>query len=205
MARAIRKQAHYMRDGLALTRQSADAATTSANAAKRSAEIADIALRVVERAYLYIDNWTFTNFGPNLFPQVSFKVSNAGRTPARIVSSLVRYGIVDEIPNPPDYGAGYEDSGPDAQNEIVPGAPLTRLIKSYRSNEVIDENQFRKIMEGKQFFLVWGKIKYRDIFRKITAMRFGAFYSPERRTFVLPRIPAYNAEEDEYGNPNYPS
>ena len=44
---AIKEQAEYMRDGLALTKQAAEAATVSANAAKQSSEIAGASLEAI--------------------------------------------------------------------------------------------------------------------------------------------------------------
>jgi hypothetical protein len=72
-------QAKYMRDGLVLTRR-------AANAAKRSAAVAESALIHAERAYLDVVDFSITNLAVGQSPRVNFKLRHSGRTPAREVN-----------------------------------------------------------------------------------------------------------------------
>jgi hypothetical protein len=97
---AMRKQAHYMRDGLTETSRAADAANTSAGVATKALEHSERAAALTERAIVLIDS---ISWGPRDNPvlsgielrtRVTFTLKNFGKTMASKVQ--MHGGLIPE-------------------------------------------------------------------------------------------------------------
>lgn len=104
------RQARLMREGLEITKRSADAAQDSADAAKQgakaakeSAAVARETLQVTQRAYLGIENWRFKNDDAGIPLRIECTLFNSGATPAEIIGSSFKTYVTGELPPPPDY------------------------------------------------------------------------------------------------------
>jgi hypothetical protein len=158
----------------------------AATAALKSAEAS---LRGT-RAYLTIDGWSMTGFEPNGVVYVKYKLANSGQTPAKILESLQRIGLLETLPATPEY----TDAFPDGQFEIAAGDSMTKHLNTKRR---LDPAAHKAVADGTLFLYVWGFTRYQDVFGKIHTKRFGWVYDREITSFRWVDNPAYNAVTDD--------
>jgi hypothetical protein len=159
----------------------ANAAQVSAEAAKESAE----AFMNSERAWLVVDPapdchpgaW---DYGGGPVPQNFFRfhISNAGKTPARIVESTAKYVILDRLenlPSVPDYGT------PQDENDIL--IPCQREAPGSRTavvflepSPVLKPHELSAVERQEKFLYAYGRYTYRDASGREFRTAFGFVY-----------------------------
>jgi hypothetical protein len=150
---------------------SLDIALKTANAAQKSAEVAEIALHVAERAYLSISNFELRHFKIDDNVEIIYQIKNVGRTPAKIIKSLTIVDIFDKpIPIIPNY----------INNNIIQGPKRTFLQPGEAGSMYgvtkysITQEHFNRIHNENSFIFVWGNIIYSDVFNNYFIKGFGA-------------------------------
>jgi hypothetical protein len=140
------------------------------------------AFKTLQRGIVIIDDLMIINFKPeSLLPSdrntiVSFRFRNIGNTPVRLAEYGVRCCVVTHMVEPPDYGA---------HTISVVGQIIPKDEHLYRFAEIenvhnsrIPDVTFDMISGSSDVFLVvYGFIRYRDIFRKLHITGFGRQYS----------------------------
>jgi hypothetical protein len=162
VAAATLLQAIFLFFTLRATRKAADAAT-------RTAKVAEDALYFAERAYLSIDKIEFDGeFMVGSVAKLKLKIINDGKTPAKIIDISARVKFVDKIPSIPDYPIGQKSQ---SQMIIRSGGekPLVNI-----KGDIVTPEQFTDMFKGTQILFIWGRIIYQDIFKKFMVVGFGA-------------------------------
>lgn len=158
------RQAKKMRKALAISQESADAA-------KKSAEVAESTVR----PFLYWGTLVGYNLHPSIgicndytgyettyTPIISISIKNLGGTPALIKEHLYKISLVDSIPSIPDFSGnevrlgskkaiGSKDETP---VEEIQGCQITLPDKEWISS----------VYNGDKFFIFIGYVKYSDFF-----------------------------------------
>jgi len=148
---AVRQLGRNVREGLAQTKDAADAAATSAAAAAR-------ALAASERAYLVARSWAMRPPAVGEIPEVEFIVENVGRTPAR--RTLVRGQIeVRDTPLP---------SAPQWRNVELSGGTLTippggRPSSTLAGDQPLTRDDLDRLRAATAFMAIWGRVDYEDV------------------------------------------
>jgi hypothetical protein len=159
----------------------ARAAKMSAEAAKGAAD----ALMNSERAWLVVDpdprsEPQMYDYGAGPAPRNAFifQVSNAGKTPARIVESAAKYitlSSLDDLPPRPDYGT------PQRENDIV--IPCQREAPGSRTglvflepSSVLAPREWGAIQRQEKFVYAYGRYKYLDASGRDFRTAFGFVY-----------------------------
>ena len=76
----------------------------AANAAKKSAVVAEDTLRITQRTYLdIIDHQIYRRLTPGNNPQITYEITNIGNTVAQITEIMHVVDIVSEFPLDPNY------------------------------------------------------------------------------------------------------
>jgi hypothetical protein len=142
---------------------STDAATHSAaDAAKKSAEIAEQALRMSERPIINVGNWEYSNIGINLAPLLKFRIGNNGRSAGYVFDHTAVIYTGTKLPEQPDY---YGDR---PHNAVVPGGGgSVGVTLDNPTPPPLTEDQFNRITKGEEAIYVYGKLSYRDTFDEI--------------------------------------
>lgn len=167
----------------------AESAKTAATAAEQSAHatinaergwiLADLAWQ--ERAKL---TDTVSAGAPSTVAMVRLLYSNRGRTPCVITEIVARFEIRDALDPIPDLGFGIVRNAPEAVPVAEKPRELTLELKAGG----------RRIYAGnKGIMLIYGTVRYRDVFNESRETRFG--YTVDSATFNLDRIvgfPEYN-------------
>jgi len=118
--RAMKLQGDYMRDGLAITKQAADAA-------RLSAETAEQALHLTQRAFLVIKQWEVKDWTIGAKPRLVCAIMNTGHTPAKNVLVEGNFEIRTlPLPDIPEW-PGHKDSGPG--HAIGPGGIKVSVLE----------------------------------------------------------------------------
>src|SRR5207302_7111703 len=85
---AIHGQSRHMRDAVIETRKAAEAAI-------RSAEVAERTLQLSQRAYLGLGTWEIDKFTLDQPPKLAgFFTQNTGHLPARIIQTCFHFSLV---------------------------------------------------------------------------------------------------------------
>lgn len=175
-------------------------ADKSADAALRSATVAESALTNLERPYVF--RWTtghpFTTPGYTQHPgagyyDVACDFVNRGRTPALVKEIKITFQVteVGEFPIliDPNKLRGF-------------GVPPTRVISgnAERFNELVPyevNSRLQGILEGKLWVYLLGFMRYEDVFGGRHILGFCSRYHPHRGDFVLEGDLRYNYTKDE--------
>jgi hypothetical protein len=176
------RQAGEMKESLALTKQSADAATVSAAAAKATAD----AIPNAERAYVFV----FVLSGGPLIAdreplnEVWISHHNHGRTPAMI--GRVRYGI-QTFDGYPKRGEGFisDTIRPDSANVLPAGAgdkPGER-VHGILGGYALPSEAFSLINERRIRLLCFGVLEYEDVFGRQHETGWCWEYDPQVQAF----------------------
>jgi hypothetical protein len=166
---AIRKQGDTMEGQIAEMKAAGiqadkliDAATKSADAAKRSAD----ALIASERSWVMVDVELNSIRGDDLkyeTTKVDLRLiyTNVGKTPAWITEKSVDFALVDTIDDLPDV------------DSITPFQNRPQWVQTTSSEERVLEHEGYQLQHAGNLRIVYGRIKYRDIFRKERMTTFG--------------------------------
>ncbi|HLY57470.1 MAG TPA: hypothetical protein VKS60_18040 [Stellaceae bacterium] len=175
-------------------RDAIDAARISADAAKRSAEIAEDALIHLERAYLFITKFS-TNLEylfagiqvPDLKGRPSFRIDmiNYGRTTANLTTGFVHVEIADNLPDPITFGGGGESSSlADRQEvEIFIGPGREYFLDNLTWQKEYGYDRVLGIKNGTTSLYIHGFIRYIDIFMKPHEIVYLRRYNPKTQEF----------------------
>lgn len=152
------------------TKASIATAEKAANAAMKSAEVAEYGLRLAERANLRVDQWTVAGIVAGERPNLAFKFTNSGRSQAEIIEVLGGCGIgnEDKVPDVPPYH----------NQPVGPGIayPQASIDMSIGLNDLLTLEEFEKIKTGQSFIFLYGKITCVDIFGWTCEVAYGAQY-----------------------------
>lgn len=145
-----------------------------AKAATDSAQVAETALHVAERAYLKIEKFEVVNFSTGDHLNVRYEIHNVGHTPAQIMESLTIVDIVEKDSfKTPVYDIERGLIGP-KQAFIQPDEKASMIGIS---KEPVTPEQFNSVQNDSKLIFTWGKITFRDVFGKTWVNGFGAVFS----------------------------
>lgn len=135
----------------------------AADAAAKSAQVAEQSLYDLERPWIFIrisksegfSRKAPTSLEPIMWTSIGWYVQNFGRNPGFVTESAIRIRISPvPIPETPDYGM-------ERHPAITLAVPLPQGVP-HENWTTFDEH--RKLMRGEALFLFYGFIKYRDTF-----------------------------------------
>lgn len=140
----------------------AKAAIRSASAAKASAD----ALISSERAWVMVDVELYSIRGDGLKYETTkvdmrLTYTNVGKTPAWITEKSIRFALVDTTPDPPDF------------DSITPFQSRPQWLQTSYSEERDLEHEGYQLQHAGNLRIIYGRIKYRDIFGKERMTTFG--------------------------------
>jgi len=168
---AMFRQAGYMKEGLRLTEQAADAATQS--------------VKVLNRARIVIDKFKFSDevYAPKADFGFKYALVNKGHTTAHIIQSCDAANVLEILPEvPPDCG--------DVSGRHVILAPGQELILNFTFTK--SESEMKELNEGSQMY-AFGVIKYCDEFGSEWETRYGVQCPRESPNAHFVTLPGYNA------------
>jgi hypothetical protein len=155
------------------TQASNKASTGAANAATRSAEIAEAALFVAQRPYIFVtvaqlreplDRATFNYTGPEIWPFIDFQLENHGRTPASIIEICADSACVAKLPA----GPVYRDETKYYTPRLIGAdkiATVGYLFKTPIDGKVMTDIAMTPgLVKNARRLFAFGYVKYRDIF-----------------------------------------
>jgi hypothetical protein len=187
---AMEKQSEYMREGLTLTKQAAEAASVSANSAKQSADIAGASLEAIREqtalAKLSAESaannaaaakttaetmirteraWLLLNFKTNTYGlphRVDITFRNSGRSPAFLIE--VRF---DFLSSPiAVMGAVNYNASPGFRltvDQIIPPNDESAVFtRKVNRSGYLSEDDSKAIAAGATYLYVLGIVRYRD-------------------------------------------
>lgn len=157
---------------LFFTGWAAFAAAKAVEAANKSASIAETALRVSERAKLWVDEIAVRSVAVDTAPRAVYRIANTGRTHADVISVQSGYGISSEedVPVIPPYKSSEDPTRPG----IIGPSSAQEIEITFR--EPITQQEAFDIAEGRKFIFVYGRVVCRDEFQWICEVGFGGQY-----------------------------
>lgn len=156
---------------LIFTGWAAFAAANAVKVANKSAAIAETALRVSERAKLWVDQIAVSNFVAGEMPRAVYRLTNSGRTHAEIISVQNGCAVSTEeaVPEIPPY-----KSDDQTRPGIVGPNSAQEMSLAFRGS--ISPEEASDIAAGRKFFFVYGRIVCRDEFQWTCEVGFGGQY-----------------------------
>ncbi|MGY3493930.1 hypothetical protein [Bradyrhizobium sp. USDA 4502] len=163
----------------------------SAEAAIKSAKVADEALFMGNRPYIFVtkaelnhtlDPATFDFAGAPLWPTVDYMVENHGSTPATIMLVCADSACVAALPGKPEYRP---ETAYRSNRMILPGKKGIRLtypLKTPIDGQVLNDIRVGTVMGGRSLY-AYGFIKFEDIFGNINEIGFCWRYMPGRNFY----------------------
>jgi len=125
--------------------------------------------------------WQTSKHQSDWIPTVDLQFQNYGRTPAWIVEVACRFVLVDK-----DFSLDYGDSTVHPDGEPVPpGEKSLSFPKVFEERRTFTDDDFTKIEFGSSALLLYGFIKYRDVFFDRTGLRETYFAFRYR---LMPRV-----------------
>jgi hypothetical protein len=175
----------------------------AANAAKKSAEVAERGLLELESARIQINlppTQPALMWGSHAGPAVDYNLTNHGRTPATIVDARVKM-IVFVGDQWPDRGTAEEFTVHDTTRNLLPGGSTEGFHASLGRELTDAEEQGLRVDKGHRVYFV-GRIKYDDIFRRrhtrwFCYKRFPVVNDPKRFSWAERGPEQYNEETIE--------
>jgi hypothetical protein len=167
-------------------------AAKAANAADRSAKIAEDALFVAQRPYIFVtgawfpqivlDRDTFNYTGPEIWTWINFKLENHGRTAASIIEICADSACVVKLPAVPQYReqATYDTPrliGADKE------ATVGYVFKTPIDGQVMNDIAIGNFMGGRRLY-AFGYVKYKDIFDYTNTVGFCWYYNLANKCFL---------------------
>lgn len=133
---------------------------SNAEAAKKSAEIAEQSLVATQRAFIRVSHfpwvWRPDSGRPGkFFYDITPNIENSGNTPTSDMRIIVQSELRDTL-LPDDFDFAFK--WPAGQTFIGAHQSIGA------SNQTILDNDLLLIQQGKKFFYIWGTITYHDIF-----------------------------------------
>lgn len=153
-------------------------ATTAAEAAKRSAEIADKTLRIAQGANIGVYRWESKNIETNKSPFVRAEIANVGHSIAIVTDDWSKMTIDVGLPALPAYGSH-------PTNVALPpgGASFIELDASTATTPIVlTQQHIDELITGKKKMFVWGRITYKDIFDDVWDYGYIIQFSPVKGT-----------------------
>jgi hypothetical protein len=183
-------------------------ADKAATASVQSAKVAEDALFVAQRPYIFVTAaWfpeglareTFDYTGPEIWPWIKFKLENHGRTPASIIAICADSACVNKLPPFPQYReqATYDTPrliGADKE------ATVGYLFKTPIDGQVMNDIAIGRFMGGRRLF-AFGYVKYRDIFDYTNTVGFCWYYNLDLKAFLPADEEGYTYRKSEPPNP----
>jgi hypothetical protein len=182
---AAEKQVKALQEALVEARRTAEAA-------KKSADVAERALVDIERPHLLFENFKMGGFKKRIegeeemlkalspvermaqprILRVTYRIKNYGKSPAWVVSSVVRFKIaVPRLEGGPDYGRY-----PQFVGYVLP-AGEERTAERFLEGGALTEEWRLRIVGGQAVELVvYGFVDYTDIFQRSHRSAFAARY-----------------------------
>jgi len=140
------------------TRESLDISKVSADAAQKSAHVAEVALIIGQRAYVSAISSKIKNINSAIPVEATVTVKNSGNTPAHDVAIKTCIAFVDFFP-----GQHLPESRQDATTALIPpGGTVASTI----SGNVITQLEFQGLTDRVKALYVYGSIHYIDVFSK---------------------------------------
>jgi hypothetical protein len=166
---------------MSLMQRQAAATETAANAAKKSAEVAEMALKLGERADVLLNAVALTmdptvlstNSAINIYSRVNMEFKNFGRTRAQNVRCLI--GLI--IPGVP------ETVPPREPFILGPGA--TQLLTFEQFSATMTQKTYQDIAGGVIDLKFAGTVTYEDIFGESHSITCRGLLDPKTGRFLL--------------------
>ena len=176
--KAADKQSEYMRDALAESCKASEAAM-------KSADIADKALRLSERAHLAFGHYEIQHLEDMTKDiRISYAIINTGRTPAFLLKCDLGFKIAESL------SADVKYNRPTTNEGAVPVYNARPLLRPININSVSEPDR-RAVLDGKKHLWFYGGWVYRDVFNTEHTSHFILTY--EGGTLVLDTDhPQYN-------------
>lgn len=166
-----------------------------AEAANKSAEIAQQSFYIGDRPYLVAGFASIDKFEPGETPMISFAVKNAGKTPAL----NVRVGVVVSVENVASPNierirrmSMAEVQSMDAQTLPYPSMPegssmflpANEGIGMEARGPVLNPMLIEDIRNMKRFLFFWGFASYKDGLQRLHTLKFCLFYDSRNDSFI---------------------
>jgi hypothetical protein len=162
-------QLDVMKGQLAEMARAYDPIKESADAARDAVKLADRTAERQLRAYVGVTEPLIQNVGVNQVPNVTFRIRNYGRTPAR----KVRYWAEFEI-------GAYPLKMPLNMGEPAPQALIINPQDGFKPNlqrqAPLNGQQAINIQAGSERMYLWGIITYEDVFEHPRTTKFRMMY-----------------------------
>lgn len=184
----MRRQTHIAADqtkildeGLMLTRESAEAATSSAATARES-------LHLTERAWLAPDEMKLIlNVGQPI--EVRYFLVNTGRTVATLIGSKGQIRIAEELP---DTESPLHSESLRLHSSQVAVGRHTNFHYGPEEPLIVTEQLVEALRSGPQALNFFAHIEYRDVFGRSHKMGFGVQWDPKADSFAMIDSSTYN-------------
>jgi hypothetical protein len=162
-------------------------------AAERSAKVAEDALFVAQRPYIFVTavnfkhppvRETFDYTGPEIWPWIYFHLENHGSSPASIIEVCADSACVRELPTVPQYR---ENTTYDSPRLLGAGKEETvgYVFKTPIDGQVMNDIAIPHFMaENARRLFAFGYIKYKDIFEYTHTLGFCWRYNLDLKTFI---------------------
>lgn len=164
----------------------------TANAAKKSAIVAERTLHLSQRAYLTMTDSEFSHFNPGEFPNLVLRVKNDGRLPATVTAWMCCF-LIDE-----DFPPHKTEDEEFVQYSAVLGSNQQGILEmTGNAPRGLLPEEFAKIQKGQMRVRIYGAIKYESGFGP-GEMGFALEYDPNdirqppHRRFSVSNAPSYN-------------
>lgn len=161
----------------------------AANAAQKSAEIAERTMILTQRAYIVVQRWEVRTWQIGLRPLIVGYLLNNGPTTARNLRVEANVHIRHEpLPNIPEW-PGYDESGP--EQAINPSGIRT---SAHEGDTILTAELLEQLNTGIQTLYVWGRVRYHDVFTPRTDVHYTTFafrLEPMTRAAIADAPPSY--------------
>jgi hypothetical protein len=151
-------------------------ATTAAEAAKQSADIAERTLRISQGAAIGLYRWESQNIDINRSPTFRVEIANTGHSVAVVLNDASTVTVDSQLPKTPTYGSH-------AVNTILPvgGASFLEIDTSTATEPIIlTQRHIDELIAGQKRMFVWGRITYRDIFDDVWDYGYVTQFAPKK-------------------------
>jgi hypothetical protein len=173
---------------LADIEEQTNATKIAANAAQKTAEIAEQTLRLTQAADVQIVGVNFTPKGTlNTNTSVTVALRNFGQSRAKQFTNDLTIGI-----------EGRKSAPVQPRQEIGvvlgPGQPFIIGFPPLGIGKIVTEEELERILNGQQFLKIWGSLKYKDVFGQQRVILCEGTYDRVGGNFMIDRYES--ADED---------
>ena len=171
LAKAAIEQSADMKQSIVATKAAADAAA-------KTATVAEKALYITERAYIGLDNFGLQNFLPGKLPSLIYTAINTGKTSGTITEIILKYYIGNEIPETPNYDNPHLSAPVQIQS--------MRSVTGHTAfNEKLTYSDYNDLISGTKSLFWWIKLTYTDTLQKTHIDGFALQFTPNRSMVPL--------------------